>query len=217
MDVKQLAPVLDFNFSPAGYIDPSWLTSIQNAEVVAVLAGHDVSRPWASRYILHAFGLQADADFNFSDPLKAFALGDRRGMTQVVYHAGLALNAPLLRGIVKRQERTAVEACLGQPAFSYAIKKGPFIAGALPEHFTTGFAIDWNNPDELKKHIFRTGVRLLGTVFKNEPEAYKRRLLFKFPAPSKEYFYGAGASGSNADVVRLGGIMLKKLMKEFMS
>ena len=128
---------------------------------------------------------------------------------------GWLLNGPLLKGILKRQERAAVEACLGKESYNYAIKKGPFIAGQLPQSFRTDFSIDWNNPDELKKHIFRSGMRLLGAVYAQEPEGFKKRLLFKFPMPSKDYFYAGGAASYPADVKHLGGIMLRKLMKEF--
>ncbi|CAM3537683.1 SctK family type III secretion system sorting platform protein [Parendozoicomonas haliclonae] len=215
MDIGQLAPVLEFNFQPAGYIDPSWLASLPNQSAIEFLQSSESGSSWASRHILEAYGLTGHLDLDFQKPEKHLALASRKHLTPIVFHAGLALNGPLLKGIIKRQERQAVESCLGKESYHYAIKKGPFIAGDLPRHIDSGFRIDWNNPDELKKHIFRTGVRLLGGVYGREPDAFQKRLLFKFPMPSKEYFYAGSAAGYSPDVVRLGGIMLRKLMKEF--
>ena len=215
MDISQLDPVLEFNFSPAGYIDGTWLAGLPHSSVVEFLQADSSNAHWASRHILGAYGLHGHIDLDFTRPEKQLALSSRRYLTPIVFHAGLALNSPLLKGILKRQERHAVESCLGKDSYHYAIKKGPFIAGSLPLSFDTGFTIDWNEPDELKKHIFRTGVRLLGAVYGNEPDAFQKRLLFKFPMPSKDYFYAGGAAGHSQEVVRLGGVMLRKLMKEF--
>ncbi len=215
MDVNQLAPVFAFNFAPAGYIDPSWLAALPHHGVIEFLQSDQNGSHWASKHILEAYGLSGRNDLDFSRPEKELALASRKHLTPIIFHAGLVLNGPLLSGIVKRQERLVVESCLGKEGHSYAIKKGPFIAGGLPLSFNSGFTIDWNNPNELKKHIFRTGVRLLGAVYGQEPDAFQKRLLFKFPMPSKEYFYAGGAAGHSQDVVRLGGIMLRKLMKEF--
>ncbi|WP_281646120.1 SctK family type III secretion system sorting platform protein [Parendozoicomonas sp. Alg238-R29] len=215
MDVNQLAPVIEFNFSPAGYIDDSWLVNLPNAQVINALKAEGTGVHWASRHILEAYALHGKADLDFNRAEKQLALASRKHLTPIVFHAGLALNGPLLKNFVKRQERAAVEACLGKESYQYAIKKGPFIAGSLPESFRSDFTMDWNAPEELKKHIFRSGVRLLGAVFAQENDAFQKRLLFKFPMPSKDYFYAGGAASYSQDVVRLGGVMLRKLMKEF--
>ncbi len=217
MDAEQLTPLIEFNYCPASYIDDSWLEALPHKDIIEFLKADAVSAHWASKHILEAYGLAQHTDMDFSRDEKKLALASRRYLTPIVFHGGLALNAPLLKGIVKRQERLAVESCLGLDSYHYAIKKGPFIAGNLPESFDTGFTMNWNAPDELKKHIFRTGVRLLGTVFGKESDAFQKRLLFKFPMASKDYFYAGGAAGYSPEVVRLGGIMLRKLMKEFMS
>ena len=215
MNVDQLAPVVEFNFSPAGYIDDSWLANLPNAQIINALKAEPTAAHWASRHILEAYALHGKADLNFDRPEKHLALASRKHLTPIVFHAGLALNGPLLKRVVKRQERAAVQACIGDDSYQYAIKKGPFIASNLPESFQTDFTIDWNAPDELKKHIFRSGVRLLGAVFAQESDAFQKRLLFKFPMPSKDYFYAGGAAIYPQEVVRLGGVMLRKLMKEF--
>ncbi|MCL6270557.1 Yop proteins translocation protein K [Sansalvadorimonas sp. 2012CJ34-2] len=215
MDVNQLVPIIDFNFSPAGYIDNSWLESLPNSHVIQALGEVPEASSWVSKHILRAYDLTEKPDLDFTRQEKQLALSSRKYLTPIVYHAGLALNGPLLKGILKRQERAAIEACIGKDGYNYAVKKGPFIAGNLPDSFKTDFSIDWNNPDELKKHIFRTGVRLLGAVYTREPDGFKKRLLFKFPMPSKDYFYAGGAASYSDDVQRLGGLMLRKLMKEF--
>ena len=215
MGMQQLVQLLDFNYAPAAYIDASWLQPLEHGDVAAAILGNPVAQPWMSKFILRTFNLADDVDFNFENEVKRIALLERPQLAQTVYHAGLSLNSAMLRGIVKRQERSAIEACIGADAFMFAIKKAPYIAGALPDNFPCDFQIDWNNPDEMKKHLFRSGVKLLGTVLKKEPECFKRRLLFKFPVASKEYFYSASAMQSSDEVIRQGGIMLKKLMKEF--
>ena len=218
LDLKELTPVLAFNYAPAHYIDPSWLEGLADAKVVKALTEQPLGIPWASRYILNAYGLHGAGDLQFERPVKKLALLDQKQLTQIVYHAGLALNGPLLRRFIKRQERAAVQACLGERGYQYALKKGPFLAGDLPERFSSNFVMDWAATAELKKHIFRTGMRLLGRVFAREPECFKKRLLFKFPMPSKEYFYaGSITDRTDDDVSRSGEVMLCKLIREFAS
>ncbi len=212
--MQELEPILAFNFAPAVYIDGSWLSALPNSQVVEFLQSH-AATSYASQHILEAYGLRGQHDLDFARIEKKLALASRKELTPIVFHAGLALNGPLIKGIIKRQERQAVVSCLGLAGYDYGIKRGPFLAGALVQQFDSGFVIDWNNPEELKKHIFRTGVRLLGAVFGNEPDAFQKRLLFKFPMPSKDYFYGGSAAGYSSDTVHQGGIMLRKLMKEF--
>ena len=139
-----------------------------NYQVVEFLQTTEEGSRWASRHILEAYGLLEQYDLDFSRSEKTLALATRKQLTPIVYHAGLALNGPLLKSIIKRQERQAVESCIGRDSYNYALKKGPFLAGHLPQSFDAGFVIDWNNPEELKKHIFRTGVRLLGAVYGEE-------------------------------------------------
>lgn len=216
MNTEQLIPVLEFNFAPASYIDNSWIAELPNSHIVEFLQASSEGKKWASRYILESYGLLEKHDLDFSQPVKTLALASSKQLTPIVFHAGLALNGPLLKGIVRRQERQAVEACIGRDGYDYAVKKGPFIAGTLPHSFDSRFVIDWNNPQEIKKHIFRSGVRLLGVVFGQETDAFQKRLLFKFPMVSKDYFYAGTAANHSTDVVRQSGIMLRKLMKEFM-
>lgn len=215
MSTQRLEQLLDFNYAPAAYIDVSWLQSLEQGDVVEAILNNPVAQPWMSKFILRSFNLMGEVDFNFESAVKRVALLERSRLAQTIYYAGLSLNSAMLRGIVKRQERNAIEACIGTDAFRFVLKKAPYLAGALPEKFPCHFKIDWDNPDEMKKHLFRSGVKLLGTVISKEPECYKRRLLFKFPIVSKEYFYSESAIQSDDEVVRQGGIMLKKLMKEF--
>lgn len=215
MSTKQLMQLLDFNCAPAAYIDVSWLQSLEHGDVAEALLTSQAAQPWMSKFILRTFNLVDEMDFNFENSVKQIALMERSRLAQTIYHAGLSLNSAMLRGIVKRHERSAIESCIGTEAFMFALKKAPYIAGALPDIFPCSFQIDWNNPDEMKKHLFRSGVKLLGVVIGGEPECYKRRVLFKFPIASKEYFYSALAVQNSDEVIRQGGIMLKKLMKEF--
>ncbi|MCK5893915.1 MAG: SctK family type III secretion system sorting platform protein [Endozoicomonadaceae bacterium] len=215
MSTKQLIQLLDFNYAPAVYIDASWLESLEYGDVANVLSTSQAAQPWLSKFILRTFNLVDETDFNFEKPIKQIALMDRSQLAKTIYHAGLSLNSGMIRGIVKRQERSAIESCIGTDAFMFAVKKAPYIAGALPDIFPCTFQIDWNNPNEMKKHLFRSGMKLLGIVLGSEPECYKRRLLFKFPIASKEYFGAGLAEQNNDEVIRQGGIMLKKLMKEF--
>ena len=215
MSMQQLIQLLDFNYAPATYIDVSWLQALDHGGVATALLNNPTALPWVSKFVLRTFNLTDDVDFNFESDVKQIALLARPKLAQTVYHAGVSLNSAMLRSIIKRQERSAMEACIGADAFMFAVKKAPYIAGALPESFPCDFQINWNDPDEMKKHLFRSGVKLLGTVLKKEPECYKCRLLFKFPKAGKEYFYSTTAMQSNDEVIRQGGIMFKKPMKEF--
>ena len=213
---KDMVPaLLSFNYSPADYIDTSWVQSFDRGDMIAALIASDVGKPWASKAILLNAQLSKSPDFDFDNPLKILALQPRNSLAQIIFHAGIILNCQFFRSVIRRQERKALEACLGEKPYRYAIKKAPLMGGALPTIFACPFSVNWGEPDELKKHVFRSGMRLLGAVLSEQPEGYKKRLLFKFPMASQDYFYAAGAEHTSADVSRLGGAVFKKLMKEF--
>ena len=212
---SQLDSIIAFNFAPAQYTDASWLTGLPHSSTVKWLQSDTTGSAWISRYILESHGLLDKVDTDFSRKEKELALMKRQHISAVVFHAGLALNSPLLKGILKRQERNMVGECLGHEGYCYAIKKGPFVAGPLVQKFDAAYTIDWSHPAELKKHIFRTGVRLLDAVYSREPDAFQKRLLFKLPIQGKDYFYAGSAASYSDEVSHLGGAMLRKLMKEF--
>ncbi|MCY4472652.1 MAG: SctK family type III secretion system sorting platform protein [Kistimonas sp.] len=211
---SQLESIIAFNFAPAEYADESWLAGLPHGSVLKWLQSDTTGLPWISRYILESHGLLEKLDVDFSRQEKRLALMKRQHLSSIVFHAGLALNAPLLKGILKRQERNMVGECLGHENYCYAIKKGPFVAGTLVQKFNATYTINWNHPEELRKHIFRTGVRLLGAVYSKESDAFQKRLLFKLPIQGKEYFYAGGAAGYPEEIAQLGSAMLRKLMKE---
>ncbi len=126
MDLNQLSPIIEFNFAPAGYIDASWLESLPNSNIIETLTGSAVTAHWASRHILRSYDLVDKVDLDFSRLEKQMALSSRKYLTPIVYHAGLALNAPLLKGILKREERAAVEACIGKESYHLRYQEGTF-------------------------------------------------------------------------------------------
>lgn len=215
MDKEMIPALLLFNYSPAEYIDTSWVQSFDRGDMIAALIACDAGKRWASKAILATSQLETSPDFNFESSLKLVALQPRGALAQIIFHAGIVLNCHFFRSVIRRQERKALETCLGEAPYRYALKKAPLMGGQLPARFPCPFTVDWGEPGELKKHVFRSGMRLLGAVFSEEPEGYKKRLLFKFPMASQDYFYAAGAEHSSADVRRLGGAVFKKLIKEF--
>jgi len=209
--------IIDFNFSPASYIDESWLQEVDHGNAAISLLHSGSSVKMVSKFILRSFNLSDDFDLDFSYYIKELALLDRSVLAKIVYHAGLLLNAPMLKSIIQREKRQALISCVSESTYFFLVKKAPFLAGELPSIFPCEFVIDWSNLAELKKHFFRSGVRLLGLIFASESDAYKKRLLFKFPSASKEYFENHNISSMNEEVSRQSKIMLRKLMKEFVS
>jgi len=215
MNAELIPTLLAFNYSPADYIDSSWVQSLDHNEVLAALIASEAGKKWASMTILKDFKLQKSPDFDFENSVKMLALQPRNALAQIIFHAGIILNCQFFRSVIKREERKALQTCLGEKPYHYALKKAPLMGGRLPELLPCSFTVDWSDPDELKKHVFRSGMRLLGAVFSGEPEGYKKRMLFKFPMASQDYFYAAGAEHSSADIQRLGEAVFKKLIKEF--
>ncbi|MCY4329789.1 MAG: SctK family type III secretion system sorting platform protein [Endozoicomonadaceae bacterium] len=215
MNQQMLPVLLTFNYAPVEYIDPSWFETFERGDMIAAIIESSTGKQWASQAILQATSLQESADFDFENPLKSIALQSKNALIQIIFHAGIVANYPFLKSVIRGKERKALETCLGEKAYHFALKKAPLIAGKLPSVFDCTFTVDWNAPDEIKKHVFRSGIRLLGAVFAKEPEAYKKRLLFNFPAVSQDYFYAAAANQQAADVHKSGSALLKKLMKEF--
>ena len=215
MNKEMILALLPFNYAPAEYVDMSWLQSYKHSDMVVALLASNIGKPWVSKIMLTHDQLQSTPDLAFESPLKKLALLPKGALVQIIFHAGLVLNYQLFRGVIKRQERKALETCLGLEPYRYALKKGPLIVGTLPEIFPCHFTIEWGKTEEIKKHVFRSGLRLLGIIFSKEPESYKKRLLFKFPMVSQDYFYSASAEYQSTDVCRLGSALFKKLLKEF--
>ena len=215
MNTALLPKLLAFNYCPAEYMDKSWVSSFEYGDIMEALLESEAGKSWVSRAILRETNLNGSTDLNIENSIKMMALQPHNALVQIIFYAGIILNHDFFRSIIRRQEREAVEACLGKKPYLYAVKKASLLSGRLPELFPCQFTVNWQAPEELKKHVFRSGMRLLGAVFANESDGYKKRLLFKFPRASQDYFYGAGAEKTSGDVHRSGSALFKKLIKEF--
>ncbi len=215
MNTKLTIEALSFNYAVADYIDLTWMQSFNRGDIISELAKNELTKHWASKAILDESKLTQSPDFYFDNTLKLIALQPKNSLVQIIFHAGIILNHVFFRSIIRREDRKAIETCLGEKPYRYAIKKAPLMGGRLPQIFPCEFRVNWSEPDEIKKHVFRSGMRLLGAVFAKEPEGYKKRLLFCFPEPSKDYFYAAGAQNVSTDIQQLGSAVLRKLIKEF--
>ncbi|MBE8215841.1 MAG: SctK family type III secretion system sorting platform protein [Endozoicomonadaceae bacterium] len=217
MKAHVLAEQLSFNYAIADYIDASWLAETDYEDILQTLQANPDSQQWVSLYFLQHYDLEQLPDFDFENPLKLIAFQSRHVLIQVIFYAGLTLNHNLFRQVIKRIERKALEDCLGDVSYQFVIKRAPLMSGQLTQLLPCHFKINWQQVDDIKKHIFRSGIRLLGTVFFNESEGYKKRLLFKFPVPSQEYFYAGCAEQDAHKIQKLGAALFKKLLKEFAS
>lgn len=215
MKLDQLSNLLAFNYSVVDYLDASWFSEVEHSDLLQALAEQDVSKPWISSYFLEIYQLDSLPDFEFDNLLKNIVLQSRGILIQVIFYAGLILNHTLFRQVIKRTERKALETCLGESNYQFAVKRAPLMSGQLSSLFPCQFVIDWKKSEDIKKHIFRSGIRLLGAVFSNESDGYKKRLLFKFPVPSQEYFYAGCAEKNVVTIQKLGSALFKKLLKEF--
>ena len=208
--------LIEFNYSPAIYTDSSWLSDVAGAEnVIKEMHKSSMARPWLSRFILKRFAIDSQFDFDFDDKLKQVALFDKTELVTAIFFAGLCLNAYWIRNIIRREHRQSVISCIGEDGYIFASKKAPYISGQLGDHYPTQFQVDWAQPENLKKHIFRTGLRLTGFIFSKENEAFRHRFLLKFPSASKQYFEDPGVKEAEGDkILKLSRTVFKKLLKD---
>ena len=137
MDINQLAPIIEFNFAPASYIDESWLANLPNAQVIQALQAEASSAAWASRHILEAYALHGKSDLDFNRPEKQMG----SGQSQASHTYRFPRRPCPERAALKTSCETAGTGCWWKPALvvtaiSTRSKKGHSLLAVCRKVFT---------------------------------------------------------------------------------
>lgn len=183
LDLFQM--VAEYNLYLVRYIHHSWLTTIKLSPLVKQLRQGGNADYHLSHYLLGQFKLSNEFDYEFDLPVKKVALADEEAITRLAFYLGIILNEDVIRGVVRKQERQALEALLGSDGYRFAVKKAQFISRAASQ---TGpsILIDWDHLDRFKNYLLSTGFQVLGKAYSTMPDSFKKRLELKLPAEYSE-------------------------------
>lgn len=194
---------VEFNLYPVKYVHMSWLKRDEHYKLVNQLKSDDVTHGRLSEYLLKRFKLKDQFDFDFDAREKRVAFASSKELLKLALYLGIILNEDVIRGAVKRKERIALEHCLGEEAYRFAVKKAQFISHSA----ATGgpsLLIDWNHLDRFKQFLMTSGLQVIAGAYSGTSPAFRKRLTLKMPREYQKTLIDAQeAPLSKADCTRL--------------
>lgn len=178
--VSLFSLMLEFNLYPVKYVHLSWLKQDEHFKLLNKLKVDEASHEDISEYLLKRFKLNKQFDFDFDAPEKRVVLASSEEITRLAFYLGIILNESVIRSAVKRKERLALESCLGEEAYRFAVKKAQFLSRG-GNHSAPSLLIDWNQLDRFKEFLLRTGFQVMAGAFSGTPAAFRKRLSLKMP------------------------------------
>ncbi|OED39677.1 hypothetical protein AB833_14440 [Chromatiales bacterium (ex Bugula neritina AB1)] len=172
--------VAEFNLYLVRYVDASWLTTVKYSPLVRQLRQAGNTDFHLSHYLLTQFSLHDEFDYDFEEPIKRIVLADAEIILSTAFYIGIILNESVIRNAIRKDERTALEGCLGGDAYRFAVKKAQFISRTASQ-YGPSLLIDWNHLERFKHYLQTSGLQVIGKTFSNAPEAFKKRLELKLP------------------------------------
>lgn len=176
--------VAEFNLYLVRYIDASWLTAVKLSPLVNQLRQAGNADFHLSHYLLTQFSLHENFDYDFDEPAKRVALTSADNLLKTAMYIGIILNENVIRNAVRRDERTALESCLGAEAYRFAVKKAQFISRAASQQGPS-LLIDWGHLQRFKQYLQTNGLQVIGKAFVQAPVSFRKRLELKFPQQCK--------------------------------
>lgn len=177
--------VAEFNLYLARYIHSSWLTNIEFSPLIIQLGNSGNADFHLSQYLLEQFDLAHSFDYDFQPPVKRIALVDENALCRLALYLGIILHEESIRNVVRRQERLALEECLGKEAYRFAVKKAQFV-GRASDRLGPSLLIDWEHLDRFKAFLETSGHQVMDIAFSNLSEAFRQRLVLKLPSHWQE-------------------------------
>ena len=177
--------VAEFNLYLVRYIDSSWLKTVKMSPLVTQLRQTGNADFHLSHYLLTQFSLHDDFDYNFEEPAKRIVLASSEVLINTATYIGIILNEDVIRNTVRRDERVALEQCLGIEAYRFAVKKAQFVSRAASRQGPS-LLIDWNHLQRFKQYLQTSGLQVMGKAFSQAPESFRKRLELKLPQQCKD-------------------------------
>lgn len=194
---------VEFNLYPVKYIHSSWLQRDQYYKLVNQLKADSATHSRLSEYLLKRFKLKDQFDFDFEAREKRVALISTDELLKLAFYLGIILNEDVIRGAVKRRERLALEQCIGEDAYRFAVKKAQFISHSASAAGPS-LLIDWNHLGRFRQFLMTSGLQVIAGAYAGTSPAFRKRLTLKMPREYQHKLIDAqGAPLSKADCTRL--------------
>ncbi|WP_419537125.1 SctK family type III secretion system sorting platform protein [Endozoicomonas sp.] len=192
--VSLFSRMVEFNLFPIRYIHASWLKSDDHFRLLKGLKSSKPAQFNISSYLLSKFGIGHDFDYDFSRVEKRIVFASAEEIERLAFYLGLVLNEGTIRSVIRREERVALQKCLGDEAYRFAVKKAQFISRAS-EKAGPSLLIDWKHLDRFKTYLVASGQQVIATAFSDLPGAFRQRLILKMPSSWKKALSSPEAGG----------------------
>ncbi len=179
-NINLFSMAVEFNLYPVRYIHLSWLSKLECQDLIETLKSNKSAQFYLSEFLLDKFRLNDEFDYEFSSVEKRVALSSSDDLSRLAFYLGIILNEKLIRASVLRSEKKALEACLGEEAYRFAVKKAQFISPATKQSGPC-FLIDWDHLERFKHFLTITGLHVIACAFSGTPVAFRKRLSLKMP------------------------------------
>ena len=177
--------MVDFNLFPIKYTHVSWLKDDDNLLLLKGLRSNVMVQFNLSRYLLKKFNISQEFDYKFEQPVKRIVFASVEEIERLALYLGIVLNEGTIRSVILRNERAALQKCLGDEAYRFAVKKAQFISRSS-EKIGPGILIDWHKLGRFKAYLVAHGRQVIANAFLDQPDAFRQRLILKMPKSWKK-------------------------------
>ena len=171
---------VEFNLFPVRYMHLSWLQKDEHYKLIAQLKVNDATHFNLSDHLLKRFKLRDEFDFDFSAKEKRIVFATSEELERLAFYLGIILNESVIRSAVRRKDRIALEHCLGEDAYQFAVKKAQFIS-RVSQHAGPSLLIDYNHLDRFKQYLVTSGFQVIAGALSGTSVAIRKRLALKLP------------------------------------
>lgn len=192
--VSLFSHMVEFNLFPIRYVHMSWLKADENFRLIKGLRSSVPAQFNISSYLLSKYGLANDFDYDFGRLDKRVVFASAEEIERLALYLGMVLNEGAIRSVIRRDERVALQKCLGEEAYRFAVKKAQFISRAS-EKAGPSLLIDWKHLDRFKTYLVANGQKVIATAFSDLPGAFRQRLILKMPSSWKKTLTSPEAGG----------------------
>lgn len=195
--------MVEFNLFSIRYVHMSWLKTDEHFRLLKGLQSSVPAQFNISSYLLNKFGIANEFDYDFGRLDKRVVFASAKEIERLAFYLGLILNEGAVRSVIRRDERVALQKCLGEEAYRFAVKKAQFISRAS-EKSGPSLLIDWKHLDRFKAYLETNGQQVISMAFSDLPGAFRQRLILKMPSSWKKTLSSPDAGGlSKAQCVKL--------------
>ena len=179
--------ILEFNYLPALYIHDSRLPDYQLERPLLAPLLKSRRVIWQlSKAILDNLKIADEYCWDFSEEQRQWVFLTNEQLEKIIQLAGLAIHSSHISRIIKKEEISQLVARLGRDAYTFALKKAPFLLGNLPlDAWSEG-----NINSNWHERITSSGRNCLASVFAGEPAALTKRFNLKMPVGQELSFEG---------------------------